>query len=157
MARKREETEGLRKSLLRALQEDCDRPNKDLAHALQVDASTLSRLRERVQHDGLVRAYKAVLDPEKFGLPILAFIQIALIETSRDKVNSVQSLLIARAEIQEIHNIEGDFDMLLKARFKTPGAITGFITETLNKENNIKDTKTQIIMGTIKETMDIPL
>ena len=56
------ERDELRDKLLLALQENCARPNKDYAYDLHIDASSLSRLKEKLEKEGIIKSYKAVLN-----------------------------------------------------------------------------------------------
>jgi len=153
--RNSEERGGLRTHLLKILQENSDRPNKDLAYDLKIDPSSLSRLRDRLEKDKYIVAYKAILDPLKFGYTTLAYIQISINEQTG--VSNTLEFLLSQPEIQEIHHIQGEFDMLLKVRAKSNADIMSFIQNKLNLDRNIKRTNTTITMGTVKETTDIPI
>lgn len=139
------------------MQEDCDLPNKDLAYKLDVDAATVSRSKRALKADGSIKAYKAILDPEKFGLDTLAYIQVALEDTSKSKVDETVKFLAGRAEVQEIHHIHGEFDLFIKVRFRRNSEILEFVQQMLTKENNITDTNTIFIFGTAKDTTDIAI
>jgi Lrp/AsnC family leucine-responsive transcriptional regulator len=146
-----------RAELLRALQENCDRPNKDLAYELGMDASALSRAKDRLEKEGVVKEYKAVLNAESFGFTTLAFIKVALQETNLEHVVSTVNYLSNTPGVQEIHSIEGPFDMFLKFRAKSNKEVLDFILAKLTIENNVKDTEMMLILATHKETTDIPI
>jgi DNA-binding Lrp family transcriptional regulator len=155
VARGSQERGELRKRLLELLQRNCSRPNKDLAFELKVDASNLSRLKDRMEKEGYIKDYKAILNPEVFGLNTLAYVKIALERPTEDA--STVEFLKEQPEIQEIHDIQGPFDMILKVRVHTNADVMEFIHTKLTQEHNIKDTETVLTMGTRKETTDIPV
>jgi len=157
MANNSENRRDLKAQLLRAIQANCDRPNKDLAFDLDVDASTLSRLRDRLEKEKLIKAYKAILDPERFGLVTLAYIKLALTKTDKDSVAETVRYLAELPEVQEIHSIQGQFDMMVKIRVKSNNDVLEFTLQKTTQDHNIKDTETMIIMRTHKESTDIPV
>ena len=158
MAERREaKRDCLRLDLLRSLQQDSDRPNKDYASELGVDQSSLSRLRDRLKREGYIKQYKAILDPGRFGLETLAFIKIALRKTDRKEADATVQFLLANPLVQEAHSIEGDFDMFIKVRLHSNKEVLEFIQNTLMTHANIKDTNLMLVLATHKENADIDI
>lgn len=155
MAQDRHNQRELRRELLRSLQSNCDRTNVDLASEFGIDASRLSRLRNELSKNGQVIAYKAILNPSRFGLHTLAFVELAL-EEEKEFEKTLKELK-AIPEIQEIHYIQGDFDFLLKIRVHSNAEIMDFIKDQLTARHNVRRVRTIITMGSPKETTDIPL
>ena len=157
MARNRETRPNVEIRLMEALQQNCDRPNKDLAFDLEIDASTLSRIKDRLEKEGYIKNYKAVLNPSFFQLGTLAFIRIALSEADRKHVDATVQFLGSCPEVQELHSIEGEYDMLIKIRVGSNADVLDFTLNKLTLANNIKDTSTMIMLATHKETTDIQI
>ena len=139
MARSKEDGEVLKVKLLRELQNDSDRKNKEVANDLGIDPSTLSRLKDRLETEGYITYYRAVLNPRKFGLNTIAFIKIALEKTDSSHLKSTVKFLTNQMGVQEIHMIEGDYDIFIKIRVKSNEDVWK-ISQKLSSTNNIKDT-----------------
>jgi len=155
MPRKQPERRQLRKELLQLLQDNCNRPNTELAHALNVLPSTVSRLRSELESSGYIKSYRAEINPKKFGLQTLVFMQIAL-ESERD-FESTFKILEVHPEVQELHCLEGDYDFLIKLRVSTNEDVWNFIKTQLKEKHNFKKFNTIPVMTTLKETCAIPI
>ena len=74
--------------LLEALQQDASLTNGALAEKIGLSASQVSRRRQRLEQEGVVRGYRALIDPEAIGLSVTVFIHVAL-NTLTNYVNEV--------------------------------------------------------------------
>jgi DNA-binding Lrp family transcriptional regulator len=155
MAKKALARKELRRRLLGQLQADCSQSTASLASKLGADASTVGRLRNELVAKKYVRAQKAILNPTRFQLHTLAFIQLSLERESEFQKKLAK--LIEMPEVQEIHYIQGEFDFLIKIRVHSNAEVMSFIQEQLTSHHEVKATRTMITMGSPKETTDIPV
>jgi DNA-binding Lrp family transcriptional regulator len=152
---KRRNRENQRIELLKLLQADCSQSNTKLATMLDIPLSSLIRLRAELERRRDVQSYKAVLNPRNFQLETLAFVRISLDDET--KFRDTLKRLNSHPEIQEIHTIGEGFDFLVKVRVRSNEHLWRFLQEQLSTKNNIKRTESWIVMGTAKETTEIPL
>jgi DNA-binding Lrp family transcriptional regulator len=147
----------LRIRLLRALQKNCAQTNKELSSALGADASVVSRLRHRCQQDGTIAGYRAVLNPRAFGKSTVGFVKLALIKTDEANLDATIAFFSSQPEVQEIHSIEGEYDLLVKLRVVSNADVLSFDTKKAIPKNNVRDTSTMLVFDTYKETGEIDL
>jgi Lrp/AsnC family leucine-responsive transcriptional regulator len=146
-----------KKALLRALQDDAGKSNRELAHLLSIDPSSLSRTKYRYETDGSIKHYKAILNPKAFGQNTVAFLKIALINSDSPRFEAAIKYFSEQPEVQEIHSIEGEFDLFIKIRVPTNADVLAFGTKKATKKNNVQRTNTMLVFDTYKETLDIPI
>jgi Lrp/AsnC family leucine-responsive transcriptional regulator len=108
-----------------------------------------------LERDGDIKCYKAILNSTNFGLTTLAFVRITLRDETDFRATLAQ--LNAHAEIQEIHTIGEGYDFLIKIRVPSNEKLWLFLQEQLSPMNNIQRTDTMMVMGSPKETTDLPI
>jgi DNA-binding Lrp family transcriptional regulator len=156
MGKSNEEHQKLRRKILRALQRDCDRTNTELAHAFNIDVSTLSRIRQNLGESGYITGYKAMVDPCKAGFSTLAIVRIlSRSDESQEKAGLLQRLK-KHKNVVELYGLYGEHDLLAKVRFRSNSELFDF-TNTLLCEKEVKGYQVDIAVCTHKETVDIPI
>jgi Lrp/AsnC family leucine-responsive transcriptional regulator len=146
--------------ILRILQENCRLRAKEISKKVDTPISTVFAKTKRMESEGIIQAYKAVLDPKKLGRGATAFIlvsfeqQIAGQQTGpsqRDVAKEIAKL----KEVQEIHIISGDWDMLAKVKAKDVDTIGKLVLDKMRLIKGVKRTLTCMVFDTEKETTDL--
>ena len=78
------------RKIIRALQQDARLTNQDLAALVGLSASPCLRRVRRLEQDGILAGYTALVDQEKFGLPINVFVNIRLEKPSADTIQAFE-------------------------------------------------------------------
>ena len=119
-------------------------------------APTLARVK-KLETAGYIRRYVALVDQEKLGMPVTAFVSVILEshkrKTSMDFVEAVDRL----PEVLECHHIAGDEDFLLKVVAASPGGYEKFVLEKLTKISGIEKVKTIFVLSSSKLETAIPV
>ncbi|WP_256106408.1 Lrp/AsnC family transcriptional regulator [Streptomyces sp. ODS05-4] len=97
--------------ILGALQADGRASYAELAREVSMSASAVTERVRRLEEAGLITGYAAVVDPEKLGLPILAFVRLRY---PHGNYKPFHDLLAATPEILEAHHVTGDDCFVLK-------------------------------------------
>ena len=148
----------------RALEDDVDRK---LAAALIGDGrSTLKSLAEisglsvsavqarvrRLEADGVIRGYTALLDPEALGLPLAALIAITPLDPAQP--DDAPERLAGLTEIEACHSVAGDDSYVLFVRVATPTALEQLIREIRRRAN--VSTRTTVVLQTFFDRRAVP-
>lgn len=157
MARNKEERDELRVKILQALQANSRRPDKDYAYDLNIDPSVFNRIKDRLEKDGKIKAYKAILNSISFGLNTVAFIKIKMLLTDENSTNQTLEFLESHQRVQEIHSIQGAVDLFVKVRAQSNDAVYEIVTKEFIGKHNIASSDTTMIMKIHKETCDISI
>lgn len=97
--------------LLKELQENARMSFRELGLRVGLSAPAVIERVRRMEDAGIVRGYRAEIDLEKVGRPIMAFIRIS---TPREKSGLVSKQLQDIPEILECHRVAGDDSFLMK-------------------------------------------
>ncbi|UYQ60884.1 Lrp/AsnC family transcriptional regulator [Streptomyces peucetius] len=83
----------------------------ELAKAVSMSASAVTERVRRLEEAGVIKGYSAVVDPERLGLPVLAFVRLRY---PNGNYKPFHDLLDATPEILEAHHVTGDDCFVLK-------------------------------------------
>ncbi len=141
--------------ILQLLQKDGRMTNADLAKSVGLSPpSVLQRVRT-LEKAGLIRGYFALLDAERLGLRITAWVHITLSLHQEQPIERFRRSIQDIPEIMECYHVSGDFDFLLKVIVKDMRSYEVFVREKLSKIKGIQQIKTSFVFGTNKYTTQI--
>ena len=145
------------KSLLRALQADGRLSNVQLAKKISLSPpATHSRLK-RLEKDGYVRQYAAIVDREKAGYDLLCFIHISLQMHKVEQVEKFREATRRMPEVLECHHITGEYDYLLKVVLKNRKDLERFVVDKITPIPGVARIHTSLVLTEVKATMALPL
>ncbi|CAL9287734.1 HTH-type transcriptional regulator LrpC [Streptomyces sp. SudanB135_2055] len=97
--------------LLDALQRNGRAGYAELARAVSMSASAVTERVRRMEEAGIIQGYAAVVDPERLGLPILAFVRL---RHPTANYKPFHDLVAVTPEILEAHHVTGDDCFVIK-------------------------------------------
>ncbi len=141
------------RSIVTVLAEDGRISITDLAKRIGLSKSpTQARLR-RLEEAGVIRGYRALLDPIRLGLDHVAFVEVRLEDTREVALRAFNEAVSRVPEIEQAHMIAGNFDYLLKVRTRDMAAYRRFLGETVTTLPYVANTSTYVAMEAVKEIM----
>ena len=99
--------------ILQALQRDAHVKAADLAESLGISLSPLYRRIRLLEEAGVITKYVSLLDQEKVGFPITAYVSVA-IEKSAAKLAAFERALLGCEEVMECYLMTGAFDYIVR-------------------------------------------
>ncbi|MCT4656389.1 MAG: Lrp/AsnC family transcriptional regulator [Cohaesibacter sp.] len=145
----------IERKLLTLLQQDGRRPSVDLAKDIGLSVSATNERVRKLIDQGIVRKVEAVLDPEKLGMSVTAFLYVDL-DYSKDEQEFVLAIS-NMAQVLEVHHVTGAHSYLIKVRCRSTKELNEFISQSLKQMDQVVSTETQIVLETAKETLALPL
>ncbi|MDN2566222.1 Lrp/AsnC family transcriptional regulator [Aquibium sp. A9E412] len=145
------------RKILSLLQTDGRLTNNDLSERVNLSPSQCSRRRQRLEEDGLIRGYRAVLDRERLGFPLVSVVSVTLATHNRDNARRFAELLARLPEVQEAHALTGEMDYVLKIVTPDLKSLADFVNGVLLPHESVQHVKTAIVLETLKETGALPL
>jgi len=100
--------------LLRVLQRRGRISNADLAEEVHLSASACHRRVQRLESEGYIRDYVALLDPRKLDRPSTVFVEITLSGQSEEILDAFERDVARIPDLLECHLMAGTADYLLK-------------------------------------------
>ena len=145
------------RKILALLQADARLTNNDLSERVNLSASQCSRRRLRLEEEGLIRGYRAVLDRDLLGFPLVNIISVTLATHNRDNARRFAELLARLPEVQEAHALTGEMDYIVKVVTPDLKSLSDFVNGVLLPHEAVQHVKTAIVLETLKETGSLPL
>ena len=148
--------------ILRLLQQDCKLSTRELALKVDSPVTTVYAKIRRMEDLGLIKGYKAVLNGSKLGIGTTAFVFTSVAYRQIDKETLLSQREIAKevskfAEVQEVHIIAGDWDLLIKIKAEDVEAVGRFVIDKLRTVKGIEKTLTSVAFDTIREGLSVPI
>jgi DNA-binding Lrp family transcriptional regulator len=144
-------------AILNLLQQDATFTTKELSTRLNLSTTPVFERVKRLERDGYIRGYTALLDRRKVGLPMLVFCEVSLKEHNRDFLLRFEQQIAAVPQVMECHHITGAFDYLLKVLARDMDGYQYFIKEQLAVLENIGRVQSHFVMTEVKESTAVPI
>jgi Lrp/AsnC family transcriptional regulator, leucine-responsive regulatory protein len=141
--------------LLQALQRDGRITNVDLAKQAHLSPAACFERVKRLQRDGYIARYTALLDAGKVDRGLLIFVEIVLEKMGSDIFDEFAKAARRQPEILECHIVAGGFDYLIKVRVKNMNAYRRFLGDVLIRLPGVRETHTYAVMEEVKNTTEL--
>lgn len=139
------------KSIIESLESNGRKSHEEISKSLHISRPAIHQRVNKLETDGVIRGYKAIIDWEKLGEPIKTLLYIKLsCGNFLEIIDRILSLQISNVCIEECHRLAGEWCVVLKIRASTPMDISNFI-DTLWKIQGVKETSTTLVLSTILE------
>ena len=143
--------------ILGILQHNSNRTTKSIADELGMTTSPVFERIKKLEREGFIKKYVAVLDNKKIGLKLTVFIGITLQGHTRSYLEKFVTEINNFPEIIECHRVSGNFDYLLKLVVEDIQAYEHFIISKLTLLPYLGNVQSLITLSTGKETNEIDL
>lgn len=141
--------------ILAELQRDCRLTNQELAERVSLSPSPCLRRVRRLETLGVIRQYVALVDAEKVGFGLAAYVEVRLQKQSQGDSEPLADF--ARAvgrwpEVVACYATTGDMDYLLRIQVEDLAHFSRFAMDTLMQHPAVVDMRSSFVLRTIKET-----
>lgn len=140
------------KQLLSILQENGRATLKELSRLTGMRETTIFARIKRLEREGIIKEYRAILDPKALGKGTTAFILIKYDTSFGFTQREVAEKISKLPEIQEVYIIAGDWDMIAKIREKDVESLGRIVLDKIREIEGVKETVSLIVFESIKET-----
>ena len=138
--------------ILRALQENARLTTKELAGRVNLSTTPVFERMKRLEREGFIKQYVAVLDAEKLGRGFTVFCSVKLKQMSRGVARDFISVVRDIPQVAECYNISGEYDYLLKIQAPDMKYYNEFIINVLGNIDAIGSILSSFVMDEIKNT-----
>ncbi len=138
--------------ILNALQADARLTNQELADRIGLSPSPCLRRVRRLERDGFIRTYRAVLDRESVGLGLTVFVDIKVEKHSRENAAALQEALAAMPEVVACHMVSGSADFIAEIVVSNLKAYERLLTLPM-----IGDIRSNFALARVKSDAALPL
>lgn len=157
MKKRAKELSTIDKNIIRVLQKSGRTSYADLSRQVGLSATPCMERVKRLERDGVIQGYAALVNPEFLDAALVVFVQISLNRSSQDIFEDFRKAAASLPEIQECYLVSGNFDYLIKARVADMAAYRQFYGETLLTLPGVQECTSYVVMEQVKETLEVPV
>lgn len=139
--------------ILAVLVTDGRLPLTDLAKRVGLSRTPCQNRIRRLQAEGYITGFRAVINPEKLGRNHIAFVEVKLTDTTERALKAFNTAVNEVAEIEQCHMIAGAFDYLLKVRTKDIVSYRAVLGEQISALPHVGSTSTHVSMQAVKDDL----
>ena len=141
----------LDKNILEILQRQADISNKDLAAKNGLAESSMLNRVKNLKEKGIIKSYRAIIDPKAIGYTVQALIMINLSQHQIQSIASFEEHLMQIPEVKTGYHITGRYDYALHVVLRDIDHLAVLIKDTLSKLPGLERQETFLIFSSIKE------
>lgn len=143
--------------ILRALQRAGRMSNSDLADKVNLSASACHRRVQRLETDGYIKDYVALLNARKMGFPTTVFVEITL-QAQADEVLEAFEAAVARVpDVLECHLMAGSADYILKVVAENTDDFARIHRQYLTRLPGVAQMQSSFALRTVFKTTALPV
>jgi len=147
----------LDKKLLALLQEDSNRTTKELSVKLGLSVTAVYERIKKLEREGLIIKYVALLDRKKLEKSFVVFCHIKLVQHSKEFLTRFESQVAKLEEVHECFHISGDYDYILKIYVRDMEEYREFMVTKLTTLQHIGSTHSSFVISEVKNTTEFTL
>ncbi|TKC79053.1 Lrp/AsnC family transcriptional regulator [Trinickia terrae] len=169
------ELDAVDRRILAVLQENGRLSNQDIAERVNLSPSPCLRRIRRLEESGVIRGYVALLDAQKLGLDLLAYVNVRLekrgspadvlpgrrgdasVRAGATHAELFKAAVQTWPEVVACHAMAGDMDYLLRVQVEDMAHFSRFVQEQLLHHSSVIDVKTSFSLERVKETTALPI
>ena len=137
--------------ILHALSRDARITITDLSQEVGLSKTPCNTRLKKLEKEGFILGYRALLDPIKMGLDHIAFVEVKLSDTRAKALAEFNEAVCKLPEVEQCHMIAGGFDYLLKIRTQDIKSYRHILGEKLSNLPHLEQSSTYVSMEAVKE------
>lgn len=145
------------KGILRELQKDCKQTHKALSLKLNLSVTAIYERIRKLEKNGVIKQYVALIDREKVDLGLLVFCQIKLSKHIQENISSLEKEIALLDEVVECYHLSGEFDYILKVYVQDMDHFREFMVSKLTAIQHIGNSQTSFAIHEVKNATALPI
>jgi len=139
------------RKILKLLQADGRITITELSEQVNLSKTPCTERVRRLEREGYLVGYRALIDPVQVGLGALVFVQVSLERTTTNVLDRFNAEVRRIPEIESVHMIAGGFDYLLKVRARDMAHYRQVLGDRIGSLPGVSQTHTYPVMETVLE------
>ena len=145
------------RNILRALQKDGRQTNADLAEQVGLSPAACHKRFKRLEADGIIERYTAIINPAVSGTRLSVFVQITLDSQGNRSIGDFEREVARCTEVVECHLMTGDYDYLIRAIVRDAAEFEHLHRDVLTNLPGVSRITSSVALRTVCRAMDVPL
>ena len=143
--------------ILKTLQKNAKITTKELADAVHLTPTPVFERQKRLERQGYIKKYVAVLDPDKLNQSLLVFCKVKMSQINNKIATDFTRQIQRIPEVTECYNTSGAYDYLLKVRAADMKQYQEFVLNKLGTIENVASVESTFVMAEIKQNYGIQI
>ncbi|SEB72160.1 transcriptional regulator, AsnC family [Tenacibaculum sp. MAR_2009_124] len=140
------------KEILNELQRNAKQNTKQIASKIGLSVTPTYERIKRLEKNGVIKKYVALVDRQVIGKHIIAYCQITLFKHQKSLIDKFKHEMTELLEVMECHHVSGNFDFLLKISVNDMNNFQKFINEKLSVVEGISTIHSSFVMDSHKDS-----
>lgn len=141
------------KKILSCLKKNSRMNSSAIGAQVNMSVSAVIERIKKLETTGIIKQYTIVLDTEKMGMDVLAFIEVSTDHATQARaINAMDDFAAQHPQVVECHVVTGSSDFLLKVNTDSTKSLERLLIE-LKSVEGVSTTRTSIVMSTVKSTL----
>ncbi|MDP3360324.1 MAG: Lrp/AsnC family transcriptional regulator [Lutibacter sp.] len=145
------------KKILNLLQQNSKANIKEIALKIGLTQTPTYERIKRLEKEGVIKNYIAVLDKEKVGYTIEVFCQVTLLVHSKEMITRFENAVNKIDEVMECFHVAGNYDYLLKIIVKDMNSYQAFLKNKLSVLDSVANVQSTFVMSSTKDSVGLSL
>lgn len=143
--------------ILKTLQKNAKLTTKELADSVNLTPTPVFERLKRLERQGYIKKYVAVLDPDKLNQGLLVFCKVKLKQINHEIADAFVRKIMRIPEVTECYNTSGSYDYLLKVRAADMKQYQEFVLTKLGDIASVGSIESTFVMSEVKQIYGINL
>jgi|UniRef100_A0A832G6X3 Lrp/AsnC family leucine-responsive transcriptional regulator len=145
------------KQILSILQQDAQITNVELAKKIGISPPAMLERVKRLEKNGIIKRYVAIVDPLKVSKGIFALVSVSLSAHQLSSIDQFTRQIKKLDEVLECYHVAGEEDFILKIAVSSIEEYEKFILSKLTKINGVSKVNTKFVLSTVKYNTKIKI
>ena len=150
------ELDAIDSRILAALQADARLSNLELADRVGLSASPSLRRVRRLERDGYIEGYRAMLQRERIGLGLTVFLGVKIDGHANERATAFEEAVVAMPDVIACHMVSGESDYLLEVVVADLAHYQRFLVGQLLNMPIVREVRSNFAIQTLKATAPLP-
>lgn len=144
-------------AILYEVQRDGRISNVELANRIDLSPPATHARLKRLQSEGYIRQYVALLDQEKMGFDMTCFVSISLRMHGPAELAGFRANVVELPEVLDCYHVTGEFDYLLRVVVRNRKELQRFVEQKLTPIPGVARIYTSLVLEEIKSSTTLPI
>ena len=143
------------KKLISLLQNNSKKTSKQLSLQLNLSVTAVYERIKKLEKEGVIKKYVAIIDKEKINKSFLIFCHIKLLQHSKEFLSNFEKEILKLDEVSECFHVSGDYDYIIKIHVSDMKEYREFMVTKLTTIKHIGSTHSTLSIEQVKSTTEI--
>jgi len=144
-------------AILRIVQQDSKRPQREIAEAVNLSAAAVQRRIAAMEEAGVIAANVALIAPDAVALPITAIVEVQLRDERAATVDAAKALFCAAPEVQQCYYVTGGISFVLVIISPDMRAYDTLTRRLFSESDLFERFRTLVALDRVKTGMSLPI